>query len=269
MQRLELRLFDTFQAAWDGAPLPGFRSDKVRALLVYLAVEGRRTHNRQVLWTLLWGEYPEKSARASLRSALYNLRQILEPVAAESESPLLTVTRNSVTFHVDHPGCWVDVAEFDTLVITYRSHPHRDLNRCSACVQSMTQLIDLYRGDFLMGLLLPDSPAFDEWRLLQQEARHRQVVDALDALTAHHSGRGHYDQAARYARRQIELTPWKEGAYRQLMRALALDGQRNAALAEYEACRHVLQQELCAEPDRQTTALYEQIRDGELGWGEG
>lgn len=269
MQRLELRLFGTFQADWDGAPLPGFRSDKVRALLVYLAVEGRRTHNRQVLWALLWGEYPEKSARASLRSALYNLRQILEPMAAESEFPFLTITRKSVAFHADHPDCWVDVAEFDALVTTYRSHPHRDLNRCSTCVQRMTQLIDLYRGDFLTGLLLSDSPAFDEWRLLQQETRHRQVADALDALTAHHSAWGHYDQAARYARRQIELTPWKEGAYRQLMHALALDGRRSAALAEYETCRHVLQQELHVEPDRQTTALYEQIRDEELGWGEG
>ena len=39
------------------------------------------------------------------------------------------------------------------------------------------------------------------------------------------------------------------------MRALALSGQRNAALAQYQACRRVLAQELGAEPTPETGAL--------------
>ncbi|MGD1992526.1 MAG: BTAD domain-containing putative transcriptional regulator [Anaerolineae bacterium] len=264
MKRLDLHLFGAFQATWDGLPLTGFRSDKARAVLVYLAVEGGRPHRREMLGALLWGERPERSARASLRSVLYNLRQILEPVAAESDPPLLTVTRQSVTFHVDHPDCWVDVVEFDALVAATRLHLHQDLVRCSECVRDMTQLVHLYVGDFVAGLNSIGSPAFDEWRLLQQETRHRQIVEALNALTAHHSTLGRYDQAARYARRQIELAPWREAAHRQLMRALTLGGQRNAALVQYETCRRILRQELDVEPDVETTRLYVQIRNGEL-----
>ncbi len=46
------------------------------------------------------------------------------------------------------------------------------------------------------------------------------------------------------------------------MRVLARDGQRGAALAQYETCRRVLAEELGVEPARETRELYEQIRAG-------
>ncbi|HZG65799.1 MAG TPA: AAA family ATPase, partial [Herpetosiphonaceae bacterium] len=55
-----------------------------------------------------------------------------------------------------------------------------------------------------------------------------------------------------------------EQAHQQVMLQLALSGQRAAALAQYAACRRVLQAELGAEPAEETTALYERIRAGEL-----
>ena len=48
------------------------------------------------------------------------------------------------------------------------------------------------------------------------------------------------------------------------MAALALGGERSAALAHYEACRRLLAQELGCEPEDETQALYAQIRDGTL-----
>jgi hypothetical protein len=48
------------------------------------------------------------------------------------------------------------------------------------------------------------------------------------------------------------------------MQLLALGGQRNAALAQYETCRSLLAEELSVEPDQETTTLYESIRDGTL-----
>jgi predicted ATPase len=44
------------------------------------------------------------------------------------------------------------------------------------------------------------------------------------------------------------------------MRLLARDGQRSAALAQYETCRRVLERDLGVEPEAETTALYERIR---------
>ncbi|MBN2393518.1 MAG: hypothetical protein JXR84_22485, partial [Anaerolineae bacterium] len=78
MPSLELYLLGDFRILLDGQPLTGFRSDKARALLAYLAVENGRQHDRAILATLLWGEHPDDAARASLRTTLSNLHQMLD-----------------------------------------------------------------------------------------------------------------------------------------------------------------------------------------------
>jgi predicted ATPase len=73
---------------------------------------------------------------------------------------------------------------------------------------------------------------------------------------------GEYETASEHAWRQAELAPWDETAQRQLMRVLALDGQRDAALVQYQVCCRTLRAELDVAPEAETTALYERIRDG-------
>lgn len=56
------------------------------------------------------------------------------------------------------------------------------------------------------------------------------------------------------------------------MRLLAYRGQRRAALAQYENCRHLLSHELAVPPDDATILLAEQIRTGKLDtvtWWQG
>ncbi|MCL4831831.1 MAG: hypothetical protein KJZ86_05305 [Caldilineaceae bacterium] len=56
------------------------RLERVQALLAYLVLEARhKPVRRSDLAEILWPGYAEKSARTNLRSALYNLRQILLP----------------------------------------------------------------------------------------------------------------------------------------------------------------------------------------------
>jgi predicted ATPase len=88
------------------------------------------------------------------------------------------------------------------------------------------------------------------------------MSSALHGLAGAHEARGEYEQVQACAWRQLELEPWDEGSHRQLMRTLALGGRRVAALVQYQTCRRLLAVELDVEPARETTALYESIRDG-------
>ena len=88
---------------------------------------------------------------------------------------------------------------------------------------------------------------------------------ALRRLADHHEGLGEYEQAQQYAWRLVELEPWQEEGHQQLMRMLALNGQRSAALAQYETCRRLLADELGVEPSAETTTLYQNIRDETIG----
>jgi predicted ATPase/DNA-binding SARP family transcriptional activator len=260
MASLSLALLGALRVSRDGKPVSGFESARVRALLAYLAVEADRPHQRDALAALLWPEQPDQAARSNLRQALANLRLALGDRAAAP--PFLLVSRDTIQFNraSDHT---LDSADFLALLAACQAHPHRRLEACASCAARLERAAALYVGHFLEGFFISDSVPFDEWATLRREDLHQRASAALATLTAYHERRGSYEAARRYAQRQLELDPWREEAHRQLMRVLLLSGERSAALAQYEACRRVLDEELGVEPDAETTALYEQIRSSQ------
>jgi DNA-binding SARP family transcriptional activator len=262
MARLSLFLLGSFQITLDGEPVGTFESDKVRALLAYLAVESDRPQRRETLAGLLWPEWPERNARHSLSQALFNLRcAIGDPDAA---SPFLIVIHHTVQFN-PASDYYLDVSSFRALLAECEQHRHPRLEACSPCLDRLQQAMAIYRGAFLEGFSVRDSASFEEWALLKREQLHRLAMDALQRLADCHERRGEYARALPHARRQVELDPLREGAHEQIMRLLALSGRRSEALAQYQACGQVLAAELGVGPAAETTALYEQIRDGKLG----
>ena len=195
------------------------------------------------------------AARNSLRVALANLRQAVG-------DDTLSADRQVVQLRLDSSA--LDVASFRELLEASRAHCHDQNNACSACAARLAQAVVLYRGDFLAGFGLPDADTFEEWVLVRRETLRLQVLDALAALAEHHGRVGDSVALVRDARRQLELEPWHEPAQRQLMRGLAMSGDRDAALAQYARCRQLLADELGVEPEAETRALHEQIRSGQL-----
>ena len=263
MALLRLRLFGTFEATCAGQVVGQFRSDKSRALLAYLAIEGDRPHQRDSLAALLWGEYGQQAARSSLRQTLSNLRQALAPLL-EADPPLLRITPQSVALQGDSDAVWSDVQVLQALLARCQAHSHPTLAACATCQERLRAAADLYQGDFLPGLHLPDSPAFEEWRLLWQERLQQQAEQILAALVEASLARQAWETAQDYLRQQLRLTPWHEQAHRGLMELLARSGQRSQALAQYEICRQILRDELGVDPETETTALYEAIKAGKI-----
>ncbi len=248
MPHLALSLLGTFRATLDGQPITGFESAKVRALLAFLAVESDRPHARETLAGLLWPNFPNRDALRNLRLALSNLRQALGDHRAAP--PFLLITRDTLQFNAasDH---------------TLDATTWLQQTTAQSAISNLQSQISTYRGKFLDGFSC-DSAPFEEWLLLKREQIGQRVLHALRDLTARSEERGEFEHAQTYARQQLELEPWDEHVHQQLMRALAYGGQRSAALAQYETCRRLLKQELGVEPSRETTALYESIRDGKL-----
>jgi len=235
-----------------------FKSNKVRALLAYLAVEADRPHRREALAGLLWPDWPNRDALSNLRYALASLRRTLGDHAAAPS--FLLITPHTIQFNPasDH---WLDVAELERQITDSGCGVADDAKRVSA--QS------LYRGSFLAGFSIGDAAPFEEWALLRREQISLQVMSLLGSLAAYHEARGDYPAAQSCARQQVALEPWSEEAHRTLMRVLTLDGQRSAALHQYYTCRDLLRDELGVEPTEETVALYEAIRAGSLVRGAG
>ncbi|MDQ5850679.1 MAG: AAA family ATPase, partial [Chloroflexota bacterium] len=259
MAHLALALLGSFAAIRDGEPISAFATDKVRALLAYLVVEAGRPHRRDALAELLWPGQPHEVARTNLRQALATLRTAI--LDTEGGRPFLAISRELVQF--DHASDhWLDVAVFTALLAACERHSHVRLETCTPCARRLEQATTLYRGSFLADVVVRDSAAFEEWVLLKREWLQQRALQALACLATYYERRGTYQQAERYAWRQVELDPWHEAAHRQLIGVLASTGQRGAALRQYETCRRILEAELGVEPAPETTALAEQIRAG-------
>jgi DNA-binding SARP family transcriptional activator len=263
MARLSIRLLGPFQVTLDGEPAVGFRSDKVRALLAYLCVELEGPHRREKLAGLLWPDWPERSARTNLRQALANLRQVIgddaRAAGRDATPPFLRISRQTIQFN-PASDAWVDVTAFAHLTDFATTERPTTQDR----IEELEKAVALYRGKFLEGFSLPDSAPFEEWTLLQREQSHRLVIEALHELIDAYSQRDDLETALQRTWRVLALDPWREQAHRQAMRLLALTGQRSAALAQYETCRLVLDEELGVKPAEKTTVLYEAIRSGDL-----
>jgi predicted ATPase/DNA-binding SARP family transcriptional activator len=249
MAHLSLCCLGAFQAQLDGQPLTGFQSDKARALLIYLAVEAGQPHQRAQLAGLLWSDWPDRTALTYLRHALANLRQILGD--AQRKEPFLLVSRSSLAFN-QASSHHLDVAELQAAL--------GNLTTAQPGLARLQEAVVHYRRPFLDGFFLDGCTAFEEWVVLLREQIQRQVLEAYQHLAASFEQQGDYAIARRYAQQCVDLEPWLEEAQRRLMRLLALSGERNAALAQYERCRRLLAEGLGVEPAAETTALYEAIR---------
>jgi predicted ATPase/DNA-binding SARP family transcriptional activator len=242
-----LSFLGAFHVIRDGAPVTRFHSDKVRALLAYLATEADRPHARAALAALLW---PEQANSAALRNLSQTLVRLRDALGGDETSTPLRSTWQEIQWRPE--AGWADVTEFAHLA---RSAAPDDLARAAA----------LYKGEFLAGFSLPGCEAFEEWLLLMREQLQQQALAVLHALAEQRLSKRLWVEAAAAARRQIELDRWREDAHRQLMRALAGAGGRAAALAAYGRCEQILRDDLGIAPDAGTTALANAIRHAESG----
>jgi predicted ATPase/DNA-binding SARP family transcriptional activator/class 3 adenylate cyclase len=260
MTQLNIVLLGGFAVDVDGERIAGLGYDKVRALLVYLALEPGRPHRRERLAGLLWPDYPDDSAHQNLRTLLYRLRRALGD--HDADPPYLLISRDALQLNLD-ADIRVDVERFGQRLTAADAHPHDSLESCSDCLQNLEAAAELYRGELLPGFSL-DSAEFEGWLVVRREGLHQQALTVLHRLATAHLALGNYDAALSYARQQITLEPWQERAHRQVMHALAMNGQRTAALAQYATCEEILDEELGVEPEARTRDLYERIRSGAL-----
>ena len=233
---LHLKLLGRPEINLGDVPLADRLPTKSQALLYYLAVTAQ-PQPRSTVATLLWGDLAEHAARANLRKALLRLRPSLEGY--------LTLDRHSLALKLDHDAMWVDVVAFETHLA--EATPTLELG-------SLQRAVDLYRGDFLQGFYVRRAPDFEAWQLAEQNRLREQVIQALYRLSDLYREQDQIGQSINAARRLLSLEPWREGAHRQLILLLARTGQRSAALAQFEACRQVLADELSVEPQRRNAS---------------
>ena len=245
---LKITLLGSLEVRQGGVLLTQWRHRKTMALLAYLLVTGE-SHSRESLAGLLWGQASDTNALSGLRKVLAELRRVIGPYLLEHD--------RWVAFDFTQP-CQVDILDFERGLSETLDQKVEMLDAVKTA--ALNQSIDLYKGDFLSGFYIQRAPAFEDWFTLQRERLRLAALDGLYLLGKTFYQQGDFPASIRYTRRLLELEPGHEEAHRQLMSLLALTGQRELALRQYERCREMLATTYGVAPQEKTTALYHRIR---------
>ena len=230
---LEVRLLGRLSAVVDGRPVELPADARARELLARLALSPG-PHSRSALAGRLRPDVSEDSARKTLRNALYELRRALG--RAGRDAVVATGERVGLSDSVR-----VDVWEF---------------RRCLAD-GDLEAAAEAGRGELLDG--------FDgDWALRARDEHAADLAGVLGTLAARAEDAGDLPAAVAWTRRRLDVEPLAEAAYRELIRLLALDGDRPAALAVARAMSERLRSQLGIPPSAATRALVEDIRHGRI-----
>jgi predicted ATPase/DNA-binding SARP family transcriptional activator len=251
----KIYLFGTPRIEENGALVQIPRRKSI-ALLAYL-VTTQVPHHRDELASMLYPELDQSHSRSNLRRDLYDLKSALV-------DEILLLERDQISLQPS-AQYWVDVNEFLTLVEQVSLHhqpwlPGTPKPFCANCQARLAQAVDIYSADFMAGFTITDSREFEDWQFFQSEHLSRKLAESLEQMVSWHAERGDYDLAINYASRWLSLDVLNEIAQRQMMRLYAWSGQPAAALRQYAGLKELLHQQLGAEPDGETTAIYEAIR---------
>lgn len=200
------------------------------ALLALLAIAPRQTLSRDKLLGLLWPESDTKHARNLLNVSVYAIRRAVGEDALESVGDGVQLGR----------ARWqVDVAEFEAALVAH------ELDRAAA----------LYEGPFFDGFFLADAPEFNRWQETERDRLARRYAGALEGLAASAEAGSDPANAAAWWRRLASHDPYDSRAALGLMRALARDGHRAAAVQYGQTHTAFLRDELGIEPNPEVTTF--------------
>jgi DNA-binding SARP family transcriptional activator len=125
-----------------------FKSQKIGALLAYLAYHLHQMHSREVLIDLFWPESMLEAGRNSLSVALSTLRHQLEPPGTPANA-ILRADRFSIGLN---PAAVItDVVQFEAAIKAAAG-----VGSGTEQIQRLAEAVDLYQGRLLPGF-------FDEW----------------------------------------------------------------------------------------------------------
>jgi DNA-binding SARP family transcriptional activator len=227
---LEVRVLGELALMRGDRPLALPASKKSRALLAFLVVTGR-PHLRESLCDLLW--LGPDDPRAALRWSLTKIRALVDT----GNTTRLVADRERVAF--EPMGTPVDLLEARRLVGDPAEAPQ-------APTEALLRAAELFRGELLAGLDLPDCYRYHEWCVAEREAARALRVSILSALIERLGGTP--EAALPHARTRVSIDPLSEAAHIDVVVLLARLGRKREALAQYETCSRILAAELGTKP---------------------
>jgi DNA-binding SARP family transcriptional activator len=233
------------EARFDERRLPGRQG---RRALAYLALERTRPVPIDELADAVWGtSTPAGAWETALSAIVSKLRACLRGVDTGC-----TVTTAAGCYQLTlPPEAWVDVEAARHALEEAESHARA--GRFREVWGPANVAGSIAARPFLAGT---DADWIARVRQMLRETR----VRALECLAAVARANREHPLAAQLAREVVDLEPFRETGWQELMRAYAGAGNRAQALRAYADCKKLLADELGVSPSAETDAIADALR---------
>ena len=152
---LEIRLLGPPEVFQGGKPVK-FAARKALALFAYLAVEPG-AHPREKLQGIFWPESEPHKAQSALRSTLARIKDALRGV-----DDLLKIEGDRIGFNASRASF------LDLNLVAQATGDTQPTQLAPPTVALLQNAVEAARGPFLEAFSLPDTPAFNDWVIIQR-----------------------------------------------------------------------------------------------------
>jgi DNA-binding SARP family transcriptional activator len=254
MPRLNIYLFGKFCVRRNEQILEGLDARKVQELFCYLLLHRDHSLPRETLASILWPDTTTVLSKKSLRQALWQLQSALGPQSESKNERILIVESEWIQLNRE-ADFWMDVAVLERAFELAQKVPGKELDAQLARV--IQDVVQLYQGPLLEGW-------YQDWCIYERERLQGIYLALLDKLMGYCEAQREYETGLLYGMRILCYDRARERTHRRLMRLHYLNGDRAAALRQYEQCSTALEEELNAHPSKGTTAIYQQVLADQL-----
>ncbi len=254
MSTLRIYLLGKFCVRRDEQALDGFDTRKLQELFCYLLLHRHLSLSRESLASLLWPDTTTAHSKKKLRQALWHLQSALGSQTEAIYERVLLVEPERVRINVE-ADLWLDVAVFEKTFEFVQSIAGQELD--SQKVLALQNVVQLYQGPLLEG-------CYEDWCLYERERFQNMLLVMLEKLMSYCEVHHDYDAGIFYGMRILSCDRAHERTHRRLMRLHYLNGNRVAALRQFELCAAILDEELGVKPSKRTIVLYKQILTEQL-----
>lgn len=201
-------------------------------LVAFMALQKGRVPRSYVAGTL-WIDASQERAFGNLRSALWRLRRLAEPL----------ISADGSTLEINQAAA-VDTASLTHAAVRLCT-PNAECNEADFNPALFTQ-------EFLPGW-------YDEWTVVHRERLRQRSLHALEAIAERLTDRDRHSEAIQAALAAVELDPLRETPHRSLIRIHIAEGNHSEALAQYIQYRAQLREELGIAPSPRIEAIINQV----------
>lgn len=226
-KKLNVKCFGKLKVGWEtGEPIK-WRTEKTRALFVYMLCNGNRDISKEEMADKLWPEEEPDKAMKQLYNGVYYIRKALERYGIDRTLISINSSYHMVLGEVN----W-DFERFCAL--------HKNLNNLN--LTELTEMEELYTGELLEGEIAA-------WIELERKKSMKQYEQCVKRLLSIFAEEDRTDKMEELLLKAFNKAPLNENFTELILKLYKQMGNRVDTVKHYNTYAMMLRQELDAEPN--------------------